>query len=126
MIVFVPARAAATLLGILSGAMLSYSLILRSRHTVQIGVLWASIAITADAAYAKLNDQASVTLANALTKMVDAVVKLGDPLIRGIGLAAADPRAKVGAVATEFVWALILSLIVLMAASFTFAGRQRR
>ena len=126
MIVFVPARAAATLLGILSGAMLSYSLILRSRHTVQIGVLWASIAITADAAYAKLNDQASVTLANALTKMVDAVVKLGDPLIRGIGLAAADPRAKVGAVAPEFVWALILSLIVLMAASFTFAGRQRR
>ena len=126
MIVFVPARAAATLLGILSGAMLSYSLILRSRHTVQIGVLWASIAITADAAYAKLNDQASVTLANALTKMVDAVVKLGDPLIRGIGLAASDPRAKVGAVAPEFVWALILSLIVLMAASFTFAGRQRR
>ncbi len=126
MIVFVPARAAATLLGILSGAMLSYSLILRSRHTVQIAVLWASIAITADAAYAKLNDQASVTLANALTKMVDAVVKLGDPLIRGIGLAAADPRAKVGAVAPEFVWALILSLIVLMAASFTFAARQRR
>jgi hypothetical protein len=126
LIVFVPVRAAATLLGILSGAMLSYSLIFRSRHTVQIAVLWASIAITADAAYARLNDQASVTLANALTKMVDAVVKLADPLIRGVGLAAADPRVKVGAVAPEFVWAFILSLIVLMAASFTFAARQRR
>ena len=126
LIVFVPARAAATLLGILSGAMLSYSLIFRSRHTVQIAVLWASIAITADAAYARLNDQASVTLANALTKIVDAVVKLADPLIRGVGVAAADPRVKVGAVAPEFVWAFILSLIVLTAASFTFAARQRR
>jgi hypothetical protein len=126
LIVFVPARAAATLLGILSGAVLSYSLIFRSRHTVQIAVLWASMAVAADAAYARLNDQASVTLANALTKIVDAFVKLADPLIRGIGLAATDPRAKVGAVAPEFVWALILSLIVLMAASFTFAARQRR
>ena len=105
---------------------MSYSLIFRSRHTVQIAVLWASIAMTADAAYARLNDQASVTLANALTKIVDAVVKLADPLIRGVGLAAANPRVKVGAVAPEFVWAFILSLIVLMAASFTFAARQRR
>jgi hypothetical protein len=64
-------------------------------------------------------------VANALTKIVDAVVKLADPLIRGVGAAAADPRVKVGAVAPEFVWAFILSLIVLTA-SFTFAARQRR
>lgn len=125
-IVFLPARPAATLLGIFSGAALAYGLIFRSRHSVQIAVLWGAIAITADAAYARLNDQASITLANALTKIVDAILKLADPLIRGIGLAAADPRGKVGAVAPEYAWALILSLIVVMALSFAFAARQRR
>ncbi len=126
LVVFVPARGAAALLGILTGAALSYALTTRTRHTVQIAVLWAAIAVTADAAYAKLNDQAAVTMANAFTKIVDAFVKLTEPVIRGLGLAAADPRVKVGAVAPDFVWAVILSLIAIMAIGFSFAARQRR
>jgi hypothetical protein len=126
LILFVPARGAAALLGILAGAGLCYILISRTRLAVQIAVLWAAIGVMADAAYARLNDQPPVTLANALTKIVDAFVKLADPLIRGLGLAVADPRAKVGAVAPDFVWALILSLIVSMAIVFAIPPRRRR
>jgi hypothetical protein len=111
LILFAPARGAAAALGIMAGVLLGYSLLSHTREEVQIAVLWASIAVTADAAYAKLNDIAPVTLANALTKVIDAFVKLADPVIRGVGLTAADPRVKVGAVAPDFVWALILALI---------------
>ncbi len=115
LILFAPARGAAAALGIVSGGLLGYGLLTRAREPVQIAVLWACIAVTGDAAYAKLNDLAPLTLANALTKIVDACVKLADPLIRGLGLTAADPRIKVGAVAPDFVWALILTLIATIA-----------
>jgi hypothetical protein len=126
LIVFVPARGAAALLGILVGAVLGYLLATRTRHTVRIAALWGAIAVAADAAYARLNDQASVTVANGLTKVVDAFVKLTDPLIRGLGMTAGDPRVKVAAVAPDFVWALILSLIFFTAFGFSFAARTRR
>ena len=111
LILFAPARGAAAALGIMAGVLLGYGLLSRTREEVQIAVLWASVAVTADAAYARLNDIAPVTLASALTKIIDAFVKLADPVIRGVGLTAADPRMKVGAVAPDFVWALILALI---------------
>jgi hypothetical protein len=126
LILFVPARGAAAVLGILAGAALSYALTARSRHSVQIAVLWSAIAITADAAYARLNDLAPVTLASALTRLVDAVVKLADPLIRGLSLTPIDPRAKVAAVAPDFVWAALLALIAFMAIGYAFAERPRR
>jgi hypothetical protein len=112
LILFVPARGAAALLGILAGAVLGFTVIPKARYAVQLAVLWAAAAVAADAAYARLNDQAPVTLANGLTKIVDAAVKLAAPAINGVGLTPGDPRAKVGAVAPDFVWALILSLIV--------------
>jgi hypothetical protein len=112
LILFVPARGAAALLGILAGAVLGLTFMPRARYAVRIAVLWVAVAVAADAAYARLNDQAPVTLANGLVKIVDAGVKLAAPVINGTGLAAGDPRAKVGAVAPDFVWALILSLIV--------------
>ena len=125
-VIFLPPRGAAALVGILAGASLSYGLIAQARKTVRIAVLWAGIAVTADAAYARLNDQTPVTLANALMKIADAAVKLSDPLIRGLGLTAGDPRVKVGAVAPDFVWALVLSLITLIAIDFAVAARQQR
>jgi hypothetical protein len=112
LILFVPARGAAALLGILAGASLGFTVMPRTRYAVQLAVLWATAAIAADAAYARLNDQAPITLANGLTKIVDAAVKLAAPAINGLGLTPGDPRAKVAAVAPDFVWALILSLIV--------------
>ncbi len=117
LILFAPARGAAAALGIIAGALLGYTLLSQARGPVQTAVLWACIAVTADAAYARLNDLAPVTLANALTKVIDAGVKLADPLIRGLGLTAGDPRVKVGAVAPDFVWALILTLIATIAIS---------
>jgi Na+-driven multidrug efflux pump len=110
-ILFAPARGAAAVLGIMAGVFLGYSLMARAREEVQIAVLWSFIAVTADAAYARLNDLAPVTLAGALTKIIDAVIKLADPLIHGLGLTSGDPRVKVAAVAPDFVWALILALI---------------
>lgn len=126
LIAFAPARVAAALLGVLLGIGLSNSLIPRVRPAVQIAILWAAITVTADAAYARLNDQAPLTLVNALTKVVDAIIKLTFPLVRALGLPAADPRYKVVAVAPDFVWALVLSLVVLMSLTFIFPSRDRR
>jgi hypothetical protein len=126
LLLLTPARSAAALLGILAGGALAYSLATRARYPVQIGVLWSAVAVTADAAYARLNDQASVTLANALAKIIDAILKLAEPLVRALGFTVADPRVKVGAVAPEFVWALILSLIAAMAIGAAFISSKRR
>jgi hypothetical protein len=111
LILFAPARGAAAALGIMAGGLLGYNLLTRAEDNVQIAVLWASVAVTADAAYAKLNDHTPITLANALTKVIFACLKLAEPVIRGIGLTAGDPRVKVASVAPDFVWALILTLI---------------
>ncbi len=126
LILFVPPRGAAASLGVLAGALLGYTLKSQARYPVQMAVLWAGAAVTADAAYARLNDLAPVTLANALTKIIDAFVKLAEPLIRGIGLTAADPRLKVAAVAPDFVWALILTLMATIAFGFPNTGRNYR
>ena len=120
-----PNRGAAVFLGILAGAIVSFMLSKRARHVTRIAVLWAALAVTADAAYAKLNDQTPVTVAGALMKVVDAVVKLAEPLIKGVGLAGADPRVKIGAVAPDFVWALILSMIFMISLSFELTRNQR-
>ncbi len=70
-----PNRGSAVILGILAGAILSFVLSRRARHVTRIAVLWTALAVTADAAYAKLNDQTPVTVAGALMKVVDAAVK---------------------------------------------------
>ncbi len=126
LILFAPPRGAAALLGILAGALLGHALISRVRYPVQMGVLWICVAVTADAAYARLNDQAPVTLASALIRIIDGCIKLAEPLIKGIGLTASDPRLKVGAVAPDFVWALILTLIATIAIGFPNIGRNTR
>ena len=115
LILFAPARGAAAALGIIAGGLLGYSLLSRAREAVLIAVLWSCIAVTADAAYARLNDLAPVTVAGAVIKIIDAFIKLTEPLIHGLGLTSGDPRVKVGAVAPDFVWALILTLIATIA-----------
>jgi hypothetical protein len=126
LVAFAPARTAAALLGVLAGIGLSHSFIPRVRPTAQIAILWAAITVTADAAYARLNDQAPLTVVNAFTKIVDAIMKLVFPLIRDLGLPVADPRFKVVAVAPDFIWALILSLVVLMSLASVFPSQGRR
>jgi hypothetical protein len=126
LLLFVPARSAAALLGIIAGTVLAYVLSMKFSRPAQLAVLWTAIAVTADAAYARLNDQAPVTLANALAKIIDAILKLTEPLIRALGLPVADPRLKVGAVAPEFVWAVIISFIVLMAVGAPSTSRKSR
>src|SRR5262249_13408194 len=107
LVLFAPARVAAALLGVLLGIALSNSFIPRVRATTQIAILWSAITVAADAAYARLNDQAPLTVVNAFAKVVDAIMKLVFPLIRDLGLPVADPRYKVVAVAPDFIWALI-------------------
>ena len=126
LLAFAPARIAATLLGVLAGIVLSKSFIPSVRPGMQNAILWIAVTVTADAAYARLNDQTPLTLVNAFSKVVDAIMKLVFPVIRGLGFSIADPRYKVTAVAPDFVWALILSLITLMTLSFVFPGRRNR
>jgi hypothetical protein len=126
LILFVPARGAAALLGILAGAYLGFTLMPRTGYGVRLAVLWVSAAVAADAAYARLNDLAPVTVANGLTKVIDAAVKLAAPVINGVGLTNGDPRARVAAVSPDFVWALILSLIVTIVLAWPRGGGMSR
>jgi hypothetical protein len=126
LVAFAPARIAATLLGVLAAIGLSHSFIPRVRPATQTAILWGAITVAADAAYARLNDQAPLTIVNAFTKVVDAIMKLAFPLVRDLGLSVADPRFKVVAVAPDFIWALILSLTVLMSLAYVFPSQGRR
>ena len=126
LIAFAPARVAATLLGVLAGIGLSSSYISRVRPAAQNAVFWIAITVSADAAYARWNDLAPLTIVNAFSKFVDGAMKLVVPLIQNLGFPVADPRFKVVAVAPDFIWALILSLVALMSLSFAFPRRESR
>ena len=126
-IYFLPGRTAAVIVGVIVAGLLTYVLLRQVARTTQIALLWLAIGITADAAYARVNDQAPVTIATALVRLAEAIIKLGDILIRSldIPLAAADPRIRAAGpvtVAPEFVWAFILALIVFLA--FNLARRD--
>ncbi|NJM35539.1 MAG: hypothetical protein HC850_13505, partial [Rhodomicrobium sp.] len=104
---FLPNRTAAVILGILAGVALTYLVIQTWQRTTQIAIFWLSAGVVADAAYAKLNDQAPVTIASLIVKLAESIVKLADILIRSAGIAGPDLRAKMAAVTPDFVWALI-------------------
>ena len=118
-----PNRTAAVILGVLAAFAFTYLLVQGWQRTTQIALFWLSAGVIADAAYAKLNDQAPVTIANLIVKLADSIVKLADILIRSLGVGGPDVRAKMAAVAPDFVWALILTTALLMAINL--AGRQR-
>ena len=126
LIAFAPARVAATLLGVLAGIGLSSSYISRVRPAAQTAVFWIAITVSADAAYARWIDVAPLTIVNAFSRFVDGAMKLVVPLIQNLGFPVADPRFKVVAVAPDFIWALILSLVALMSLSFAFPRRDSR
>ena len=121
-IYLLPGRTAAIIVGVIVAAILVYFLARTLERVTQIALLWLAIGITADAAYARVNDQTPVTIASALVKLAESIIKLGDIVIRSLGIPAIpiDARraaAAPGSVAPEFVWAFILALIVFLAAS---------
>lgn len=118
-----PNRTAAVILGVIAAIALTYLVIQRWQRTTQIAIFWLTAGVVADAAYAKLNDVAPVTIASLLVKLAESVVKLADIMIRSLGVAGPDIRSKMAAVTPDFVWALILTTALLMAVSL--AGRQR-
>lgn len=122
-IYFLPNRTAAVILGILAGLALTFLVLRGLQRTTQIAILWLSIGVVADAAYAKLNDLASVTIAGALVKVAEAMVKLADTVIKSIGIGGPSLRAQMAAVAPEFVWALILTTTLFVAIGLM--GQQR-
>jgi hypothetical protein len=122
-IFLLPNRTAAVILGVLAAAGLTTYVLRGFERTTQIALLWLSIGVVADAAYAKLNDQAPVTIAGALVKVAEGAVKLIDVLIRSIGIGGPNVQKQMAAVAPDFVWALILTTTLLMAIGLI--GRQR-
>jgi len=123
-IYLLPGRTAAVIVGVIAAAILSYYLSRNVERTTQIALLWLSIGVSADAAYAKINDQTPITVASTLVRLAEAIIKLGDIVIRSLGVPiAADARARsaaaTGSVAPEFVWAFILALVVFLAFSLT-------
>ncbi len=120
-----PVRTAAVILGIIA-AVLAHHLFLRGTdRAVQLAVFWAAVTVTADAAYAKLNDLAPVTVINGFAKFAEALVKLGEGVVRGAGIPLANARVniRVASVTPDFIWALVLTIIVLMAVNF-FSARK--
>lgn len=111
-----PVRTAAVILGIIVAVLIHHLFLSRSDRAVQLAVFWAAAAVTADAAYARLNDQAPVTVVGGIAKFAEALVKLGEGIVRGIGIPMSNPQAnvKVASVTPDFIWALVLSVIVLM------------
>jgi hypothetical protein len=117
-ITLLPGRTAAVIIGVIAAAILTYYLARHFQRSTQIALLWLAIGVSADAAYAKINDQAPVTIASSLVRLTESIIKLGDIVIRGLGVPlVADSRARTASVAPEFVWAFILALVVLLAAS---------
>jgi hypothetical protein len=120
---FLPHKTAAVILGILAGIALSVFVVRGFERTTQIAMLWLSLGVVADAAYAKLNDQTPVTIANLVVRLAESMVKLVEVVIRSFGVGGPDLRAKMTAVAPEFVWALFLVTTLLLVIGL--AGRQR-
>jgi hypothetical protein len=120
---FLPGRTAAIIVGVIVAGAVTFLLLRGFERATQIALLWLAIGIAADAAYARVNDQPPVTIASAFVKLAEAVIKLGDIMIRSLGIpaiaAAGDARARAApvSVAPEFVWAFILALIVFLAFS---------
>jgi hypothetical protein len=115
---FLPGRTAAIIVGIVMAALLTWFRLRSFERVTQIAILWLAIGITADAAYARVNDQTPVTIASALVKLAEAIIKLGNIMIGSLGLPATPGlRPSPISVAPEFVWAFILALIVFMAFS---------
>ena len=115
---FLPGRTAAIIVGIIIAALVSFFLLRNFERLTQVALLWLAIGITADAAYARVNDQTPVTIASALVKLADAIIKLGDIMIRSLGIPLLDRArgaAAPGSVAPEFVWAFVLALIAFIA-----------
>lgn len=122
-IYFLPNRTAAVILGVLAAIALSTYVLRGLERITQIAITWLLIGVVADAAYAKLNDQVPVTIAGALVKAVEGVVKLLDVLIRSVGIGGPNVRAQMAAVTPDFVWALILTTTLLMVIGLV--GRRR-
>lgn len=120
---FLPSQTAAVILGALAAIALTRLLMDRLHRTTQIAIFWLSVGVVADAAYAKLNDQAPVTIATLLVQLTEALVKLADILIRSIGFAGPNMREQLAAVTPAFVWAVILTTTLLMAISLLRGNR---
>lgn len=118
------ARTAAVLIGILTATAYYYLVLHTASRAVQLSVFWASLAITADAAYAKLNDLAPVTIINGIAKLADALVKLGEGIVRSVGVPTGEARIKMSSVTPDFFWALILTIILLMVINFMVKRNQ--
>jgi hypothetical protein len=117
---FLPGRTAAILLAIIAAALLTFLVLRNTARTMQIALLWLGIGISADAAYARVNDQTPVTIATALVRLVEAIIKLGDIMIRSFGFSIPAtpgrfPTTPAANVAPEFVWAFILALVFFLA-----------
>jgi hypothetical protein len=122
-IIFLPNRTAAVILGVLAAAGLATYVLRSLERTTQVALLWLTVGVVADAAYAKLNDQAPVTIAGALVKVGEGAVKLIDVLVRSIGIGGPNLQKQMAAVTPDFVWALILTTLLLMVIGML--GRQR-
>ena len=120
---YLPNRTAAVILGVVAAIALVRFVLQGLSRITQIAIFWLSVGVVADAAYAKLNDQAPLTIASLVVKFMEAVVKLLDILIRSIGFGGPNIRASIASVTPDFTWALILTATLLMAVSL--AGRQR-
>jgi hypothetical protein len=117
-IFFLPGRTAAVIIGVIAAAILTYYLVRSVQRSTRIALLWLAIGVSADAAYAKINDQAPVTVASSLVKLAESIIKLGDIVIRSLGVPlVADSRVRTASVAPEFVWAFILAIVVFLAFS---------
>jgi len=122
-IYLLPNRTAAVILGVLAAIALSVYVLRGLERATQVAMTWLTIGVVADAAYAKLNDQAPVTIVGALVKVAEGGVKLIEVLIRAIGIGGPNLQKQMASVAPDFVWALVLTTTLFLVVNLM--GRQR-
>lgn len=116
---------AAVLIGIFSATLLYYFVFYHAERTTQLSFFWAALALSADVAYAKLNDWAPITVINAIAKLGEGLIKLIDGIVRSVGIPTGEARVKVSAVIPDFLWAVILTLLGLMILNFVAKRRSQ-
>jgi len=68
---------AAIAIGVLAATVASFVVLMAMPRAMQISIMSAAIGVSADAGYAKINDETPVTVANGLVKLADGL-RMGD------------------------------------------------
>lgn len=106
-----PGKSSAIAVGILSSVVICYVVLMAMPRATQFSIMGAALGVSADAGYAKMNEETPITIANALVKLTNSIVK-------AIDIVSVESGGEIIDLVPYGVWSFILSSIVFMILSF--------